>query len=357
MGRARRPQTKKRWIGPALFGASAFLVAVVLGAAFYFKVPKDLWEDLFPVPQDEDERSVSVLVEPGMNARQAARAFEEQDAVEGPAAQLAYWLVRLGADRRIKPGRYRVIRSSPWHVARQIRDMEPSLLKMTIVPGADVFSLPEALSGDVLVASNTEALHAAVMDDANWPKDMLAKLPEDEGARIAFLRPETYLVFERTPQEAVRAASASWWGRLGPRAAKLSSRELRRAAIIASMVEREVLHDVECRTVAGVIENRLKRGMPLQIDATVVYAWKLAGRTLTRVLNSDLAIESPYNTYRVSGLPPQPICVPGDAAWDAALDPEANGYYYYVAGKDGYHTFAATYEGHLRNVKRARSQP
>ena len=122
------------------------------------------------------------------------------------------------------------------------------------------------------------------------------------------------------------------------------------------MIEREVLRDSECRVVSGVIKNRLAKNMLLQIDATVVYAWKLAGRKVTRVLNKDLEIESPYNTYMNAGLPPRPICVPGSAAWDGAFEPEDNDYYYYVARKNGYHYFSKTYKEHVRNIKLARSE-
>ena len=100
----------------------------------------------------------------------------------------------------------------------------------------------------------------------------------------------------------------------------------------------------------------LAKGMKLQIDATVVYAWRLKGRKVTRVLNSDLTVQSPYNTYNITGLPPHPICIPGLAAWAAAIDPEKNDYYYYVAGKNGYHYFAKTYSEHLRNIKKARAE-
>ena len=352
MGRRRR--VRRRSWQPILWGLLALAALGGLAGAFYFKVPADLWEDLLPVL--EEGKRVTVLVEPGMNARQVARVIEEQGALEGPASQLVYWMIRLGVDRRIRPGYYEIIRSSPWYVARQLRGMDPTLLRMTVIPGSDVFSLREALSGD-LPPGTGDALGTAVMDDANYPGAMRAKLPADEESRIAFLQPETYLVVERTPQELVKAASSAWWDLRGASADALPQSGLREAAIVASMVEREVLHDSECRRVAGVIHNRLRERMPLQIDATVVYAWKLRGRRLTRVLNSDLTIDSPYNTYRVPGLPPRPICVPGSAAWDAALDPETHNYYYYVARKDGYHYFGKTYAEHLDNVKRARSEP
>ncbi|MBQ9565887.1 MAG: endolytic transglycosylase MltG [Synergistaceae bacterium] len=339
-----------------VLGIILFVLAWAVIAAgvfsFYFKIPEPLWEGLLPLPEGDH---VAVLVEPGMNARQAAHAFEEQGALDGTASRLAYWMTRLGVDRKIQAGRYYVVRSDPWRLARQLRGMRPALLRMTVIPGMDRFSLRESLSMDAAPKVG-DAVNAAVMDDAMYPEDLREKLPASEESRIAFLLPETYLVVEQTPKDLVRVASAGWQRRCGPSLAKLSSRELEEAAIVASMVEREALWDSECRRIAGVIHNRLKKGMPLQIDATVVYAWRLRGRKVTRVLNSDLTVQSPYNTYNITGLPPHPICIPGPAAWEAALDPEKNNYYYYVAGKTGYHTFATTYSEHLRNVRKARAE-
>ncbi len=340
-------------------------LVMIAAFSFYFRIPESLWEDMMPLPQNGEK--IAVMIEPGMNGRQAAQAFETQGALDGSVSRLIYWMTRFGLDRKIRAGCYQVIRSDPWILARQLRGMRPALLKMTILPGMDIFSLREVLSGDenpklkegsgVQAASSlgpADALSAAILDDKNYPEGMRAKLPDDEPSRISFLRPETYLVVERTPQALVRAASSAWWNQWGVSADILGKDALLENSIIASMVEREVLHDSESRTVAGVIHNRLKKDMLLQIDATVVYAWKLKGRKLTRVLNRDLEIDSPYNTYRVSGLPPHPICVPGDAAWDAAFSPGNNDYLYYVARKDGYHYFAKTYAEHLRNVKKAR---
>lgn len=332
----------------------AIIFGAVLGSctyAYYYKIPEKFWEKLIPVPENGDR--VIVLIEAGINARQAAREFERQGALEDGEnyAKLVYWLTRLNVDRKIRPGHYNVIKSSPWILARQLRDTKPALIKMTIIPGADIFSL-----SDDLLSFDLEIITASVMNDFNYPVQMRSKLPDTEEGRIAFLRPETYLVVDKTPADLVRAASFSWWEKFGASSDLLPSGGLIEASIVASMVEREVLRDSECSRVSGVIYNRLERNMALQIDATVVYAWKLKGRKLTRVLNKDLEIDSPYNTYKVSGLPPGPICIPGDAAWEAALEPELNEYYYYVAGKSGYHYFSTNYSEHLRNVRKARSE-
>ena len=121
---------------------------------------------------------------------------------------------------------------------------------------------------------------------------------------------------------------------------------------IASMIEKEVLHDDERPRVASVIYNRLKLNMPLQIDATVLYGmgyWK------ERVLYKDLKHPSPYNTYLNRGLPPGPIANPGLASIRAALEPEQTEYLFYVAQPDGYHRFSRTYEEHLQAIREIRA--
>jgi UPF0755 protein len=123
---------------------------------------------------------------------------------------------------------------------------------------------------------------------------------------------------------------------------------LRQLVTIASMVQWEVKMDEERPIVAGVIVNRLKRGMKLEIDATVLYA---LGQRKRRVLYRDLKVDSPYNTYRYAGLPPGPICSPGLPSLLAALRPAKVPYLYYVARGDGYHIFSATYEEHLKAVQ------
>ena len=335
-----------------------FALSAAAYSAYHLKVPAQFWEYMIPVP--EEGIKVSVKIDSGMNALQAARAFELQGALEyGSPVELARWLVKFGIDRKIRAGHYSVIPADAWTLARQLRNAKPALLKAQILPGLDIFAMIDSLeSQDKKV--NREAVSLALMNDKNYPPkllEILKALPDDEYTRTAFLMPETFMLVERTADEIISAASAAWWNHWGEfiTSHNLSVKDIQDASIIASMVEREVLHDAECRTVSGVIHNRLRKNMLLQIDATVVYAWRLKGRKLTRVLNKDLEVNSPYNTYKFYGLPPRPICVPGIEAWGAALDPEFNDYLYYVAGRDGYHYFSKTYKEHLANIKQVRS--
>ena len=355
----RRRKSNRKYLFIVVFLFMLLFVSIAAGySAYYMKVPAKFWEDIIPLPEGD---KVSVVIESGMTASQAARAFEFQGALDkGSPAQLTKWLVKFGIDKRIRAGHYSVVPSDAWNLARQLRTAKPALLKAQILPGIDIFALTDSLEEQDQEKLTRRKFSEALLRDDNYPPkllEILNELPDDEYTRYTFLLPETYMLIDRTADELVNAASSAWWKLWGEfiESKKFTAKQLQDAAIIASMVEREVLHDSECRTVSGVIHNRINKNMLLQIDATVVYAWRLKGRKLTRVLNKDLEIESPYNTYRVTGLPPRPICIPGIEAWGSALDPEDNAYYYYVAGKDGYHYFSKTYKEHLQNIKQARS--
>ena len=124
------------------------------------------------------------------------------------------------------------------------------------------------------------------------------------------------------------------------------------AVTLASIVEKETGKAEERRTIAGVYCNRLKIGMPMQCDPTVIYALMLAGRWNGNLRRDDLQLDSPYNTYRYPGLPPGPIASPGRASLEAAVRPADVPYLYFVSRNDGTHVFASTLAEHNQNVAR-----
>jgi peptidoglycan lytic transglycosylase G len=123
---------------------------------------------------------------------------------------------------------------------------------------------------------------------------------------------------------------------------------------LASLVERETPRPEERPHIAGVFENRLRIGRPLQCDPTVAYALTLAGAYTGKLDGSNLHFASPYNTYQNRGLPPGPIANPGEAALSAALDPPPTDDLYFVANTEGGHFFSKTLQEHNRNVARYR---
>jgi UPF0755 protein len=125
---------------------------------------------------------------------------------------------------------------------------------------------------------------------------------------------------------------------------------------IASLIEREAVLDEERPLIASVIYNRLKIGQPLQIDATIQY---LFATPKERLFEKDLQIESPFNTYLHTGLPPGPISDSSFASIKAALYPETSDYFYYVTKKDGSHShlFAKTFAEHQKNIEKSLNNP
>jgi UPF0755 protein len=145
-------------------------------------------------------------------------------------------------------------------------------------------------------------------------------------------------------------------GRILAQYPKSSSLSVSDAVILASMIEKEVKKSEEGPIVASVYINRLKRGMPLACDATIVYALKIAGVYNGNLRKPDLVMESPYNSCIHAKLPPGPISNPGAGSLRAALNPANTDYLYYVSRNDGTHQFSRDYQSHLHAVARFQSR-
>jgi len=127
---------------------------------------------------------------------------------------------------------------------------------------------------------------------------------------------------------------------------------VRQAVTLASLIEKETAKPQERPLVSAVYHNRLRIGMRLQCDPTVIYVLARAGRYSGNLRKADLDLDSPYNTYRYAGLPPGPIAAPGRASLDAAVRPARVDYLYFVSRNDGSHVFASTLQEHNANVRR-----
>lgn len=183
----------------------------------------------------------------------------------------------------------------------------------------------------------------------------LRDVPLRENRLEGFLYPDTYRVRKGvTPEQVITMMLNRFqqiWNSDFDKKAAASGFTAYRVVTIASMIEKEALFDEERARIAGVMFNRIRVGMNLQVDATVLYS---LGRHKERVLYRDLEVDSPYNTYRNPGLPPGPIACPGYASIKAAISPEKHDYYYYLAMKDGHHFFSRTYQQHLQAKQKYR---
>jgi UPF0755 protein len=175
-----------------------------------------------------------------------------------------------------------------------------------------------------------------------------------------YLFPETYALARRADARAlVRAMVARFERTLSPAmraAAAARGLSVREVVTLASLVEKETARGDERGLVAAVYLNRLRIGMGLQCDPTVIYALQRAGQYTGRLSRADLAFDSPYNTYRHPGLPPGPIASPGKASLEATVYRSDARYLYFVSRNDGSHVFATTLDEHNRNVYRFQVQ-
>ncbi len=175
-----------------------------------------------------------------------------------------------------------------------------------------------------------------------------------------FLFPDTYLVTRSTSARAIvdlmtAQFRKNFTSEMREKALGLGL-TLEQAVTLASIVEKESSLSREGPTIASVYLNRLKRGMRLQADPTVIYALKRDGKWTGTLYRSDYAFDSPYNTYLYEGLPPGPICNPGVNALKSAVFPARTDYLYFVADASGGHAFSRTYEEHLTAIAAARRQ-
>ena len=175
------------------------------------------------------------------------------------------------------------------------------------------------------------------------------KTPNLEG----YLFPSTYLIPSGSGPQAIAKIMTDEFQRQLPADAAARARSLHvsvpQAITLASLVEREAKIDSERPLMAGVYYNRLRFRMPLEVDATIEYIFP---EHKTAITNADLAIESPYNTYKRLGLPPTPIASPGRPSILAAFHPQPSQYLYYISKSDGHSVFAKTLQQHNANVAR-----
>ncbi len=167
--------------------------------------------------------------------------------------------------------------------------------------------------------------------------------------------PDTYRLYYNTTPEQFRTkmwrSYQKFWNETRRQKARKLGLTPIEVGILASIIQKETTKRSELPVIAGVYLNRLKKGMLLQADPTVVFAYRQKyGNNLVikRVLNKHKAVDSPYNTYKYTGLPPGPICMPDIQSIEAVLNPQKHQYYYFVAdfNKPGYHVFSKTLQEH-----------
>lgn len=252
--------------------------------------------------------------------------------------------------RRLQAGEYRFTSpAKPEQIVQRLMRGDVFYISVTVPEGLTTRETVEHIAGEGL--GQLKELENALLQTA-WIRDL------DPGARSleGYLFPETYRFSRKvTSDEIVKAMVDQFkvrFARLTEAHPVPNNWTSSQIVILASMIEKEVKSPQERPLVASVLVNRLERGMQLACDPTIIYALKLAGTYEGNIRKADLGIDSPYNTYIHTGLPPGPIANPGEESLRAALAPQKTDFLYFVSRNDGTHQFSKDLQSHLSAVAR-----
>lgn len=307
-------------------GCLGLLIGLVALVAAFLVVQG--WGGSGPAP-----KTLMVQVAEGSSLAAAARELEQAGAIRS-AGRFRLLARVFGSGEPIKAGEYRIpAHTSPSDILKMLQGGKV-LQRLVVVPEG----YPSVLVHDAL--AKADGLTGSVPVPAEG-----SVLPDS----YAFQRGDTRASVVARMQKAMRDYLAAAWSKRKPGIPVTTPEQ---AIILASIVEKETGKAAERRMVAAVYANRLKRGMPLQADPTVIYPIT-RGRPLgRRIRRSELRAKNGYNTYAEAGLPAGPIANPGRASIDAVLDPAQSNALYFVADGTGGHVFADTLDQHNANVRK-----
>lgn len=311
-----------RWmLWGAILALSALLVMSVWTATVWTRVP------------DPGAGTIELTVAKGASLAAVAEQLEQEGLVED-AASFTLAARLLGGDRPVQAGTYRFSLGDGWGtILSRLQKGDVVTLFLTIPEGMPSVMVAERLraaaqlSGDVAVPAEGSVL------PATWPM----RPGEDRAA-----------VLKRMQQGMEKTLAELWPGRTEASAVKTPEQ----AIILASIVEKETAVPTERRRVAGLYGNRLKAGMKLEADPTVIYPVTRGKPLGRRIRRSELDADTGWNTYARAGLPKGPITNPGRASIAAVLDPEVHDYLFMVADGSGGHVFSRTYPEHRAAVEK-----
>jgi len=289
--------------------------------------------------------SVVVHIPRGTSLKGVGKILEQRGVVD--QGWMVVWAARLSGLTRVRAGEYRLSASMTLREILRVLTRGRAVEYRVVIPeGLTMHEVVERLARAGVV-DKSEALQLCT------DQEFIASVGlQGERSLEGYLFPDTYLFPRDLGARRVLGAMVmrfmKLWRELEPKAKRLGMNR-HQVVTLASIIEKETARPEERRLISAVFHNRLRRGMPLQADPTVIYGLGGLDHPLTR---RELKIDTPYNTYLHRGLPPGPICCPGRDSLEAAVDPADVDYLYFVARGDGTHIFSRTYAGQLRAIRR-----
>lgn len=320
--------------------AAGVMLLLAWGAVVFFWANQPLL--------DATHAPIQFSIVPGSGVRGAAEEISRQTALQNVSvnAVLFELLARVtGKGKRIKAGNYALKPgTSPLRLLAQLARGEFAQESLVVIEGWTFHQMRNAIDQNAALKHDT-----ATLTDAQ----LMAKISTDFTVPEGLFFPDTYLfgkgisdlVIYRQAHAAMLKKLDNAWQR---RDSSLPYKTPYQALIMASIIEKETGQRADRRMIAGVFVNRLRKGMLLQTDPTVIYG--MGDAYQGTIHKRDLVTDTPFNTYTRAGLPPSPIALPGKAALIAALNPEKTDALYFVARGDGSSVFSSSLEAHNQAV-------
>ena len=285
----------------------------------------------------------------GTSVFRIALQLYEEDVIRSP---LSFLVLHSLFKKKLEAGEYEFDGLVfPWDVYRKIARGEKKLYRITIPEGFDIYDIANLLD-EFKICRKEDFLKYAT--SPSTAKSFGLNIYTMEG----FLFPDTYFFSKNThPIRVIDTMYKNFLKKTDHLREEVKEKglSLEKWVTIASMIEKETALKHERPLVSAVIHNRMKKGMRLEIDPTVIYALKTMGKWDGTLSKKDLQVDSPYNTYKYPGLPPSPICNPGLDSLESALRPANVDYLFFVADGNGGRRFSSTYSQHLSNVRSYRA--
>jgi peptidoglycan lytic transglycosylase G len=328
-----------------IFTGIFFIFILVIGAVGIF-----IWSQLNEPYRKFSEDKLLVAIPSGTSLDSASRLLTTKGVLKHP------WLLKAlfyynRTQAKMKAGEYVFDRAmTPYQVYEKLLRGEQQYLVLTVPEGTNTFDLPAILAKEGIKPSDVQA----AMKSPSVIAQLQSIDPGIQGCE-GFLFPETYFLTKTDNAEKILVTMIGQFKKRFLPQLKTRAKELGMSVVdivtLASLIEKETGQGSERRLISGVFHNRLKQSMLLQCDPTVIYALRLSNEYKGFITRADLQKSSPYNTYVSPGLPPGPICNPGEAAIQAAMNPETTDKLYFVSKNDGTHYFSATLQEHNRAVQ------
>ncbi len=298
--------------------------------------------------QDKQEPYLLKIPSGSIYSQVADQLYNEK--VINDALSFSFVAKLLGYQELVKPGMYQIEpRMSNLDLVRMLRAGRQVPVKVTFNTIRTKEELAEKITANLEVSE--EQLLELIQDSV-----YISSFDFEEETILSLFIPNTYEFWWNTSAEGViermNQEYKKFWTEERKAKAKTLGLSQKEVSILASIVQAESQKSDERARIAGVYLNRLRTQMPLQADPTLVFA---AGDfSIKRVTAKQIAIDSPYNTYKYAGLPPGPINLPDINSLDAVLNAESHNFFYFCAKEDfsGYHSFAVSYNDHLNNARR-----